>query len=52
MFRITTRLVFNGCKTTTIFKNNLPNYGVFDEKRIFKEGSPYDNIEYKKLKIG
>ncbi len=45
-------IFFNGSKTTTIFKNNLPNYGVFDEKRIFKEGPPYDYIKYKKLKIG
>ena len=24
-------IFFNGSKTTKIFKNNLPNYGVFDE---------------------
>ena len=45
-------IYFNGSKTETIFKNNLPNYGVFDEKRVFKEGPPYNFIKFKKFKIG
>ncbi len=39
-------------KRKVLFKNNLPNYGVFDEKRIFIEGSIYQCINFKKLKIG
>ncbi len=30
----------------------LPNYGVFDEKRYFSEGTTPLNIEYKDVKIG
>ncbi len=45
-------IFFSGKKKTTLFKNNLPNYGVFDEKRVFLEGSSYKCIKYKKFKIG
>ena len=41
-----------GDKRKVIFKNNLPNYGVFDEKRIFLKGPIYKCIRLKKLKIG
>ena len=43
---------FNNNHKSVLFKNNLPNYGVFDEKRIFKKGPNYDSIKLKKLKIG
>ena len=45
-------IYINRSKKTVIFKNNLPNYGVFDEKRIFHPGPIYNCINYKKLKIG
>ncbi len=35
-----------------IFKNNLPNYGVFDEKRIFANGPLPEPVEFKGRKIG
>lgn len=33
-------------------KNNLPNYGVFDEKRIFESGPLSGPVEFKGKKIG
>ncbi|PPR26077.1 MAG: Glutamine-dependent NAD(+) synthetase [Alphaproteobacteria bacterium MarineAlpha9_Bin4] len=40
-------------KTMTIInKNSLPNYGVFDEERVFKKGKKYNTIKYKNKKIG
>ncbi len=42
---------FNG-KRTLVYKNKLPNYGVFDEKRIFKKGKKYKVIKHKANKIG
>jgi NAD+ synthase len=39
--------------TTTIrFKRDLPNYGVFDEKRIFVPGPPPDVVGFRGIKIG
>lgn len=35
-----------------IYKNNLPNYGVFDEKRIFANGPLPEPVEFKGHKIG
>ena len=34
------------------FKANLPNYGVFDEKRVFAPGYLPDPIEFRGLSIG
>src|SRR5581483_2005775 len=34
------------------FKNNLPNYGVFDEKRVFAAGPIPEPIEVRGLKLG
>jgi NAD+ synthase len=34
------------------YKNNLPNYGVFDEKRVFAPGHLPDPVEVRGLKIG
>ena len=39
-------------KKTIIYKNKLPNYGVFDEKRVFKSGKKYNIINYKGVKLG
>ena len=33
------------------YKNHLPNYGVFDEKRYFQTGNEFFSFEYKKTKI-
>ena len=33
-------------------KNNLPNYGVFDEKRYFKEGTKASVVSFKGVKLG
>ena len=35
-----------------VFKNNLPNYGVFDEKRVFLKGPLYKCINFKSIRIG
>jgi NAD+ synthase len=35
-----------------VLKNNLPNYGVFDEKRIFSSGPLSEPVEFKGKKIG
>lgn len=35
-----------------VLKNNLPNYGVFDEKRIFESGPLPDVVNFKGKKIG
>jgi NAD+ synthase len=34
------------------FKNNLPNYGVFDEKRVFAAGPLPSPIEFRGIKLG
>ncbi len=34
------------------YKHHLPNYGVFDEKRVFKRGPVPDIIEWKGKRIG
>jgi len=34
------------------YKNNLPNYGVFDEKRVFAPGSMPEPIEFRGAKLG
>ncbi len=39
-------------KITMVYKNKLPNYGVFDEKRVFKKGKKYNIIKYKGYNIG
>ncbi len=36
----------------TQFKNQLPNYGVFDEKRVFAQGALPQPISFKDKKIG
>jgi NAD+ synthase len=34
------------------YKNNLPNYGVFDEKRVFAPGPSPDPIDFRGVKLG
>src|SRR6478672_4493326 len=34
------------------YKNNLPNYGVFDEKRVFAAGPMPEPIDFRGLKLG
>ena len=36
----------------TPFKNALPNYGVFDEKRVFKSGSDFNVYNIKDKTLG
>ena len=42
----------NGEVEQTFHKTELPNYGVFDEKRHFHAGSNYKTIELNNIKIG
>jgi NAD+ synthase len=44
--------VENGTIKHIVFKNNLPNYGVFDEKRIFSSGPLPAPVEFKGHKVG
>jgi NAD+ synthase len=34
------------------YKNNLPNYGVFDEKRVFAPGPSPEPIDFRGVKLG
>ncbi len=46
-------LLLDGGKVVdTSFKRHLPNYGVFDEKRVFAEGDLPAPIEFKGVKLG
>jgi NAD+ synthase len=38
--------------TTVRFKSDLPNYGVFDEKRIFTPGPIPEPVDFRGIKIG
>ena len=43
----------NGGKIETVrFKHDLPNYGVFDEKRVFQPGPAPGPISFKGVRIG
>lgn len=44
--------IVDGRIKTIYHKMNLPNYGVFDEKRYFHEGRQPSVVSYKGLKIG
>ena len=44
--------IVNGKIMKVYHKNNLPNYGVFDEKRYFKEGKEPAVVNFKGVKIG
>jgi NAD+ synthase len=45
-------LLNNGKIETTRFKVDLPNYGVFDEKRVFDAGAFPSPISFKGVRIG
>ena len=45
-------IYIRGKTKSVIYKNNLPNYGVFDEKRIFIPGPSYNCIKFKGKKLG
>lgn len=44
--------VEKGAIKSITLKNNLPNYGVFDEQRVFKPGPLPEPVEFKGHKIG
>ena len=45
-------LLDGGRIETVRYKNNLPNYGVFDEKRVFAPGPMPAPIEWRGVKLG
>ena len=45
-------LIGEGKIITKHFKNALPNYGVFDEKRIFDQGNEFNHFNLKGKNIG
>ncbi len=45
-------LLNNGRIETVRFKHDLPNYGVFDEKRVFQAGPAPGPISFKGVRIG
>jgi NAD+ synthase len=45
-------LLNNGKIETVRFKHDLPNYGVFDEKRVFQPGPAPGPISFKGVRIG
>ena len=45
-------LLDRGRIETIRYKNNLPNYGVFDEKRVFAPGPMPEPIDFRGLKLG
>jgi NAD+ synthase len=45
-------LLDKGRIETVRYKNNLPNYGVFDEKRVFAPGPIPEPIDFRGVKIG
>ena len=45
-------LIYDGQIKGLTFKHNLPNYGVFDEKRVFKAGPLPSPLLFKGLKLG
>jgi NAD+ synthase len=45
-------ILADGGSATARFKHDLPNYGVFDEKRVFTAGPMPDPVEFRGVKIG
>jgi NAD+ synthase len=45
-------LVDNGAIAAVRFKNDLPNYGVFDEKRVFQPGPMPGPISFRGVRLG
>ena len=44
--------IVNGEIVRVYYKNNLPNYAVFDEKRYFKEGTKTEVVKFRGTKLG
>ncbi len=42
----------NGAITAVRFKVNLPNYGVFDERRVFSRGPPPGPVQVRGVRVG
>ncbi|HYQ64236.1 NAD+ synthase [Actinophytocola sp.] len=45
-------VLYGGRVTATQFKHHLPNYGVFDERRLFKPGQTLDIVRLHGLEVG
>ncbi|MFK7839947.1 MAG: NAD+ synthase [Bdellovibrionales bacterium] len=45
-------LIYDGVIQSVTAKHHLPNYGVFDEKRVFKAGPLPNVIDFKGVKLG
>ena len=45
-------LLHKGAITATVFKHDLPNYSVFDEKRIFTPGPLSEPVDFRGVKLG
>jgi NAD+ synthase (glutamine-hydrolysing) len=45
-------VLFGGQVVATQFKHHLPNYGVFDERRLFKPGQTLDIVRLHGLEVG
>jgi len=45
-------LLDGGAIQDIVFKRDLPNYGVFDEKRVFRSGPLPEPVEFRGLKLG
>lgn len=45
-------LLFDGDIQAVVHKHDLPNYGVFDEKRIFDAGDPSGPVSFKGVRLG
>jgi len=46
-------LLLDGGRIAAIrYKHELPNYGVFDEKRVFEPGPPPDVVEFRGVRLG
>jgi NAD+ synthase len=45
-------LLSEGRIAAKVFKTDLPNYGPFDEKRVFTSAPPADPIEFRGMKLG
>ncbi|MCB2102633.1 MAG: NAD+ synthase [Rhodobacterales bacterium] len=45
-------LLDGGTIAATVLKHELPNYGVFDEIRVFSPGAPADPVDFRGIRLG
>ena len=45
-------MLYDGRVVATQFKHHLPNYGVFDERRLFKPGQTLDIVRLHGVEVG